>query len=109
MQKRNVINQIRKATRRKFAAEDKIKIVLEGLRAEISISELCRRESISPNVYYRWAKEFLEAGKNALLKESKRDATRDEVCRLKSENDSLKRALAEAVLDVQKYKKSLGM
>ncbi len=106
---KNIINQIRKATRRKFSAEEKIRIVLEGLRGEIPISELARREGIAPSVYYRWSKAFLEAGKNGLTKDTHRDATTDEVRQLKADNDALKRALAEAVLDVQRLKKSLGM
>jgi transposase len=106
---KNIVHQIRKATRRKFSAEEKIRIVLEGLRGEIPVSELARREGIAPTVYYRWSKAFLEAGKNGLTKDTHRDTTTDEVRQLKADNDALKRALAEAVLDVQRLKKSLGM
>ena len=106
---RDVVAENRRATRRKFRAEDKIRIVLEGLRGEISVSQLCRRESISPALYYQWSKAFLEAGKNGLTVDTKRDATKAEVQRLKEENESLKKALAESVLDVQRLKKSLGM
>ncbi len=106
---KNVISQIRKATRRKFSAEEKIRIVLEALRGEIPISELCRRESIAVSVYYKWSKEFLQAGKNGLTKETLRNATSDEVKKLKSENQQLKESLADAILEVQRYKKSLGM
>jgi transposase len=106
---RNVIAEIRRATRRKFRADDKIRIVLEGLRGEISVSHLCRREGISPSLYYQWSKAFLEAGKNGLTVDTKRDATRVEVERLKDENETLKKALAETMLDVQRLKKSLGM
>ena len=106
---RNVVKEIRKATRRKFSAEEKIRIVLEGLRGEIPVSDLCRREGIAPAVYYRWSKAFLDSGKNGLTGDTQRDATSEEVRRLKEENESLKRALAESVLDVQRYKKSLGM
>ena len=106
---RNVIREIRKATRRKFSAEEKIRIVVEGLRGEISVSALCRREGIAPTMYYRWSKAFLEAGKNGLTRDTRRDATAQEVKQLKEENEVLKKALAEAILDVQKYKKSLGM
>ena len=109
MGKRNVVQQIRNATRRRFSAEEKIRIVLEGLRAEIPVTELCRREGIAPTVYYRWSKDFLEAGKNGLTRDTKRSATTDEVRSLRGENDSLKKALAEAILDVQRLKKSLGM
>jgi transposase len=105
----NVIREIRRATRRKFSAEEKIRIVVEGLRGEISVSALCRREGIAPTMYYRWSKAFLEAGKNGLTRDTRRDATAQEVRQLKEENEVLKKALAEAILDVQKYKKSLGM
>jgi len=109
MAKRNVVQEIRRATRRKFSPEEKIRIVLEGLRGELSVSELCRREGIAPTVYYRWSRSFLDAGKNGLTRETQRDATTEEVRRLKDENESLKKALAESILDVQRYKKSLGM
>ena len=106
---KNIVREIRKASRRKFSAEEKIRIVLEGLRGEIPVSELARREGIDPSIYYRWSKAFLEAGKNGLTRDTHRDATTDEVRRLREENDALKRGLAEAVLDVQRLKKSLGM
>jgi len=106
---KNVISQIRKAARRKFTAEEKIRIVLEALRGEIPISDICRRENIAVSMYYKWSKEFLEAGKNGLTKETLRDATSDEVKKLKYENQQLKESLAEAILEVQRYKKSLGM
>ena len=106
---KDVVRQIRKATRRRFSAEEKIRIVLEGLRGEHSISEICRRESIAVSIYYKWSKAFLDAGKNGLTKETLRDASSDEVRRLKAENEDLKKALAESMLDVIKYKKSLGM
>ena len=105
---RNVIREIKRATRRRFSAGEKIS-VLEGLRGEISVSELCRSEGIAPAVYYRWSKAFLEGGKNGLTRDTRRDATEEEVKRLKVENEALKKALAEAILYVQKYKKSLGM
>ena len=106
---KNVVQQIRKATRRRFSAEDKIRIVLEGLRGEVAISEVCRREGIATSVYYKWSKSFLEAGKNGLTRETLRDATSDEVKRLKEENSDLKKALAETHLDLVRYKKSLGL
>lgn len=105
----NVIKKIKTATRRKFSADEKIRIVLEGLRGEISISGLCRKEGIAASVYYKWSKNFLEAGKNGLTRSTVRDATTDEVRHLKSENADLKTAVAELTLDVIKYKKSLGM
>lgn len=106
---KNIVAEIRKATRRKFSAEDKIRIVLEGLRGQIPVSELCRREGIAPTAYYRWSKDFLEAGKNGLTRDTLRDANTDEVKTLKAENEALKRGLAEAILDVMRLKKSLGM
>ena len=105
----NVVREIRRATRRRFSAEEKIKLVLEGLRGEVPVIELCRREGVANSLYYRWSKAFLEAGKNGLTRDTLRDATSDEVKRLREENDALKRALAEAMLEVQRYKKSLGM
>lgn len=106
---RNVVKEIRRATRRKFTAEQKIQIVLEGLRGELSVAELCRREGIAPTLYYRWSKAFLDTGKNGLTRDTHRDATDDEVKRLREENEALKRGLAEAVLEVQRLKKSLGL
>ena len=106
---RDVVREIRKATRRRFSHEEKIRIVLEGLRGEIPVSDLCRREGIAPTMYYRWSKAFLEAGKNGLSRDTQRDATTEEVRRLKEENADLKKALAEAALDVIRLKKSLGM
>ena len=91
----DVVRQIKKATRRKFSADEKIRIVLEGLRGELSISELCRREGIAASVYYRWSKDFLEAGKNGLTRSTIRDATTDQVRHLKGENADLKTAVAE--------------
>jgi transposase len=105
----NVVAKIRRATRRKYTAEEEIRIVLEGLRGEIAISELCRREGIAPTMYYRWSKAFLDAGKNGLTRDTQRDATTDEVRALKDENATLKKALAESVLETMKYKKCLGM
>ena len=102
------IRQIRRAVRRKFSAEEKIRIVLEGLRGEETISELCRREGISPTIYYKWSKSFLEAGKQRLIGENKRGATNDEIRILKRENMELKRLVAEQLLKVELYKKSLG-
>ena len=105
----DVVKRIKKATRRKFTADEKIRIVLEGLRGEIGISELCRREGIAASIYYKWSKAFLEAGKNGLTRATLRDATSDEVKNLKTENNDLKKAVAELTLDVIRYKKSLGM
>jgi len=105
----DVVKKIRKATRRKFTAEEKIKIVIEGLRGEIPVVELCCREGISPAIYYRWSKSFLDAGKNGLTKDTNRDATTEEVRRLKEENADLKKALGEQMLDNLRMKKNLGL
>ena len=106
---KDIVKEISKATRRQFHAEEKIRIVLEGLRGELPVTDLCRREGITPANYYRWSKSFLEGGKNALTKDTHRNATTSEVRTLREENDALKRGLAESVLDVQRLKKSLGM
>ena len=86
---RNVAAQIRRATRRRFSADEKIRIGLEGLRGEISVSELCTREGSYPSIYYRWSKAFLEAGKNRFTLDRRRDATKVEVLRHKEENEAL--------------------
>lgn len=106
---KDVITQIRKATRRRFSADEKIRIVLEGLRGEASIAEICRREGIASSVYYKWSKAFLGAGKNGLTRDTLRDATSDEVKNLRQENEQLKQSLAEAILETQRYKKSFGL
>ena len=84
---------------------EKIRIVLEGLRDQSSISEVCRREGIAASVYYKWSKAFLEAGKNGLTRDTLRDATTDEVKNFRQENEQLKQSLADAVLGTQRYKK----
>ena len=89
------VRDIRRATRRHYSAEEKIRIVLEGLRGEDSIAELCRREGINSNVYYRWLKEFLEVGKKRLSADTAREATSDEVKQLRTEASALKETLAE--------------
>ena len=104
-----VIREIKKATRRKFTSEQKITIVLEGLRGEIPINELCRKEGIAPANYYKWSKAFLEAGRNGLMLDTKRNATSDEVKDLRRENDDLKRTLGELMLEVTRLKKNLGL
>jgi transposase len=106
---KDVVRQIKKATRRRFSADEKIRIVLEGLRGESTLTELCRREGIAASVYYKWSKAFLQAGKNGLTKDTLRDATSDEVKNLRQENEQLKQSLAEAILEVHRYKKSLGL
>ena len=101
-----VVREIKRKTRRKFSSEEKIRIVLEGLRGEETIAELCRREGISPNLYYNWSKEFLEAGKRRLQGNTKRQATSTEVTDLRSENSQLKEMLAEMALRLRMLKKN---
>lgn len=102
-----LVKAINRSTRRKYSAEEKIRIVLEGLRGEDSIAELCRREGLNQNVYYRWSKEFLEAGKQRLSGNTQREATTDEVSELKKENHQLKHVLADMVLKNTVLKKSV--
>ena len=102
-----VVKDIRRATRRHFSAEEKIRIVLEGLRGEDSIAELCRREGIVQNLYYRWSKEFLEAGKKRLAGDTVRAATSDEVKVLRRETRDLKEVVAEQALELRLLKKSM--
>jgi transposase len=102
-----VVREIQRRTRRRFSAEEKVRIVLEGLRGEQSVAELCRREGLAPNLYYRWSKEFLEAGKKRLLGDTTREATAPEVKGLREENTRLKQALAETVLENRLLKKSV--
>ena len=99
------VRDIRRATRRRHSSEEKIRIVLEGLRGEDSIAELCRREGLNQNVYYRWSKEFLEAGKKRLAGDTARDATSDEVKDIRAELRQLKEALAETLLENRLLKK----
>src|SRR5438477_2121642 len=101
-----VVKEIRRATRRQFTAEEKIRIVLSGLRGEDSIAELCRREGIAQNLYYRWSKEFLDAGKKRLAGDTARAATSDEVKDLRREAGALKEAVAELLLENRLLKKS---
>jgi len=102
-----LVKAIRRRTRKKYSAEEKIRVVLEGLRGEDSNAELCRREGLNQNVYYRWSKEFLEAGKQRLAGDIKREATSNEVTGLKQENDQLKRLLADTMLKNDVLKKSV--
>jgi len=102
--------QIRKAkavSRRQFSAEEKIRIVMEGIRGDISVSELCRRERLHTTVFYKWLKDFMEAGKRRLKGDLQREADRGEVHSLREENTRLKQLVAEYALDVMALKKSL--
>jgi len=102
-----VVKDIRRETRRHFSAEEKIRIVLEGLRGEESISELCRREGIASSQYYGWSKEFLEAGKRRLAGDTARAATSGEVKSLRREASALKEAVADLTLENRLLKKSM--
>ena len=101
------IRTIRRKTRRQHSAEEKIRIVLDGLRGEETIAELCRREGISQSLYYKWSKQFLEAGKSRLAGDTKRQASSEAVDDLRSENDQLKQLVAELALKNRVLKKSL--
>ena len=103
----SIVRDIKRKTRKKYNAEEKIRIVLEGLRGEESIAAICRREGIHPNLYYNWSKDFFEAGKKRLSGDIKREATSTEVTDLKQENDQLKQLVAELSLKNRVLKKSL--
>jgi transposase len=103
-----VLKDIRRQTRRQYSAEEKIRIVLEGLRGEENISELCRREGISASMYYGWSKEFLEAGKRRLAGDTARAATSGEVKDLRRETAALKEVVAELTLENRLLKKSMS-
>ena len=105
---RKLIQEINRHTRKRFASEDKIRIVLEGFKQETPVSELCRREGISSALYYSWLKDFMEAGKDRLRKDALRDASKSEVKKLRVENDRLKRLFGEQALELQLFKKSLS-
>jgi len=101
------VKDIRRATRKRHATEEKIRIVLEGLRGEYSIAELCRREAIAQSLYYSWSKEFLEAGKKRLAGDAARQATSPEVKDLRREAVDLKEVVAELTLENRLLKKSM--
>jgi transposase len=101
------VRDIKRATRRHFSAEDKIRIVIAGLRGEDSIAELCRKEGIHQNLYYKWSKDFLEAGKKRLAGDIVREATSDEVKSLRAQAGQLKETLAELLLENRLLKKSV--
>lgn len=103
----SIIKDIQRQTRRQYTAEEKIRIVLEGLQGEQSVAEICRREGLNTNIYYRWSKEFLEAGKKRLAGDITREATAPEVQSIKSENEALKQLVAELSLENRVLKKSL--
>ena len=103
---RQLIRRAKHASRRRFPAEEKIRIVMEGVRAEVSIADLCRREGIHPTIYYKWLKDFMEAGKGRLRGDARREATSDEVTHLRGENERLKLLVADLNLENLTLKKS---
>ena len=105
-QTKGFMQQVRVASRRKYTPEEKVRIVLEGFRREVTVNELCRREGIKPGAYYAWTKDFLEAGKERLTRDTVRDATRQEIDDLKRENSELKHLMADLSLDVYRLKKT---
>ena len=102
-----VVKDIRRATHKQYSAEEKIRIVLDGLRGEDSIAELCRREGIAQGVYYKWSKDFMEAGKRRLAGDTSRAANTDEVRDLRREARDLKEVVAEQMLENRLLKKSM--
>ena len=100
------VRRVRSVTRRKYSPEEKIRIVLEGFRREVSVNDLCRREGIKPHSYYAWTKEFMEAGKERLARDMVRDATQQEVQQLKRENGELKQLVADLSLEAYRLNKT---
>jgi len=105
-QTKGFVRQVRAVARQKYTPEEKVRIVLEGFRREMVVNELCRREGIKPAAYYAWTKDFIEAGKQRLTRDTVRDATRHEIDELKRENVDLKHLVAELSLDVYRLKKT---
>ena len=105
-QTRGFMQQVRTASRRKYTPEEKVRIVLEGFRREVAVNELCRREGIKPGAFYSWTKDFMEAGKERLTRDTVRDATRYEINELKRESTDLKQLVADLSLDGYRLKKT---
>ena len=105
-QTRGFMQQVRVASRRKYTPEEKVRIVLEGFRREVAVNELCRREGIKPGAYYAWTKDFMEAGKERLTRDTVRDATRQEIDGIKRENTELKHLVADLSLEAYRLKKT---
>ena len=103
---RSFVRTVKAASRRKYTPEEKIRIVLEGFRLEVTVSDLCRREGIKPHSYYAWTKEFMEAGRERLTRDMVRDATQQEVQALRRENVELKQLVAELSLEGHRLKKT---
>ena len=105
-QTKDFMQQVRVVARRKYTPEEKVRIVLEGFRREVAVNELCRREGIKPGAYYAWTKDFMEAGKERLTRDTVRDATRQEIEQIKRENSELKHLVADLSLDVYRLQKT---
>jgi transposase len=105
-QTRGFMQQVRAAARRRYTPEEKVRIVLEGFRREVSVRDLCRREGIKPGAYYAWTKDFMEAGKERLTRDTVRDATRQEIDELKREKAELKQLVADLSLEAYRLKKT---
>ena len=103
---KSFVRRVRSVTRRKYTSEEKIRIVLEGFRREVTVNDLCRREGIKPHSYYSWTKEFMEAGKERLARDAVRDATQREVQQLRRENAELKQLVGDLSLEVYRIKKT---
>ena len=103
---KSIVRRVRAVTRRKYSPEEKIRIVLEGFRREVTVNDLCRREGIKPHSYYSWTKEFMEAGKERLARDAVRNATQQEVLQLKRENEELKQLVADLSLEAYRLKKT---
>ncbi len=103
---KSFVRRVRSVTRRKYTAEEKIRIVLEGFRREVTVNDLCRREGIKPHSYYSWTKEFMEAGKERLARDAVRDATQREVQQLRRENEELKQLVGDLSLEAYRLKKT---
>ena len=103
---RSFLRQVRAATRRKYTPDEKIRIVLEGFRRETTVNDLCRREGIKPHSYYAWTKEFMEAGKERLTRDSVRDATRLEIEQFKRDNSELTQLVGELFLELHRVKET---
>lgn len=102
-----LISDLKRKTRKTYSSEEKIRIILEGFRGETTVAELCRREGISQGIYYKWSKDFMEAGKRRLQGDTLREANTSEVKELKSENSELKEVVAELTLKNRTLKKNL--
>lgn len=104
----SLISELKRKTRKVYSSEDKIRIIIEGMRGEVSIAELCRQEGIAQANYYKWSKDFMEAGKKRLNGDTMREANTTEVTDLKVENKDLKEFVAELSLENRKLKKNLN-